>query len=120
MADIRPLEFPATDLVALDQARKLMADYLERAEAVSVGCPTQITETPGRMLVLVTQRSGGKGWILEGQMVPGSWHRELLDAINYGAYRTAGSETEIRIRNAKSQVTHVVLIPAVKRRMTLY
>jgi hypothetical protein len=120
MADIRPLEIPGTDLEALEHARKLMTEYLVRVEAVSVGCPTDVTDTPGRPLVFVTTRFDGKGWMLEGEMIHGSWHRSLEDAVSYGAFRTVGYESETRIRNAKGEVTHVVLIPAVKRRMTLY
>jgi hypothetical protein len=71
-------------------------------------------------LVFVTARKDGKDWMLEGEMMHGSWHRSLEDAVSYGAYRTAGYESETRIRNAKGEVTHVVLIPTVKRRMTLY
>lgn len=96
MADARALEIPASDLQALEQARSLMTDYLVRVEAVSVGCPSDITDTPGRVLVLVSQRADRKGWMLEGQMMHDSWHRVLEDAVSYGAYRTAGYESETR------------------------
>jgi hypothetical protein len=113
MADIRPLEIPATDAEALQQARSLMTEYLCRVEVVSVGCPTEISDTPGRVLVFVTARKDGKGWMLKGEMMHGSWHRVLEDAVSYGEYRTVGYESEMRIRNAKGEVTHVVLIPVV-------
>jgi hypothetical protein len=97
-----------------------MTEYLVRVEAVSVGCPSDIADAPGRPLVFVTARFDRKGWMLEGDMMHGSWHRSLEDAVSCGAFRTVGYESETRIRNAKGEVTHVVLIPAVKRRTTLY
>jgi len=117
---MRPLEIAGTDLEALEQDRKFMTEYLVRVESVSVGCPSDITDTPGRVLVFVTQRPDRKGWNLHGEMMHEAWYRGLENAVSYGAFRTLGYESETRIRNVEDEVTHVVLIPAVTRRMTLY
>jgi hypothetical protein len=120
MADAIPLERSASDLEALEKCRDLMTAQLVRVEAVSVGCPSDISDFPGRLQVLVSARVDGRGWTLHGEFMHGSWHRSLEDAVSYGASRTAGYESETRIRNVRGLVTHIVLIPAAKRRMTLY
>ena len=89
-------------------------------QAVSVGCPAEIQPVKGRLLVVVRKRPDRRGWMLEGDLMSGTWHRSLEHAVGYGAFRTLGYESETRIVNGAGQITHVVLIPGGQRRMTLY
>jgi hypothetical protein len=61
----------------------------------------------------MSQREKGRGILNRSQLF--KWMTDHPD------HRASGEIiSETRIHNAKGDVTHVVLIPAVKRRMTLY
>jgi hypothetical protein len=118
-----PLELQGSDDDAIKAAADLAdtrAHEISHVEAISVGCPAEITERPGRLVIFVIARYDRRGWMLEGDLMHGSWHRSIKEAVTYGAFRTAGHNSETRILNVKAVVTHVVLIPALARRMTLY
>jgi hypothetical protein len=85
-------------------------------EAVSVGAPVEITDTPGRLQLRVQERADRQGWNLGGEIIvtAGIWYRKLLDAVVYAAWRTRGYVSEIRIVNRQGTVTHVVLMDTSK------
>ncbi|MHC1764922.1 MAG: hypothetical protein AB9869_11570 [Verrucomicrobiia bacterium] len=109
--DGKPREHTGTAEDALELARRLAMDHGDcRVEVVSVGRPTDIADTPGRLMVQVVERADRRGWMLLGDMMSGTWHRSIKDAVSYGALRTRGYLSEARIVNGKGQVTHVILI----------
>jgi hypothetical protein len=96
---------------ALVLARALLTARILRVEAVSVGCPKDITPSRGRKGLAITLADSGDGWILEGLAKVGSWHATPLEAVVYAATRTTAQDTEIRIVGAQGEVTHVLLVP---------
>lgn len=109
--DGKPLEHTGTDEDPLGIARRLAKDHGDcRVEVISVGRPTEIADTPGRLMVQVVERGDRRGWMLLGEMMSGTWHRSIKDAVSYGALRTRGFLSETRIVNGKGQITQVILI----------
>ena len=71
---------------------------------------TTLPRRLGALLVLVQERGDRRGWNLLGDLMSGTWHRTLKEAVSYGAFRTTGYLSETRIVNRQGQITHVVLI----------
>ncbi len=105
------MELVGADEQALILARGLPKDGIIRVEAVSVGCPKEITPPRRRKLLTVRLADDNQGWLLEGLGASPSWHATVLDAVVYGAQKSVGAETETRIVGVKGQTTHVVLVP---------
>jgi hypothetical protein len=71
--DDRPLEHQGTDTEAIAIAVRLQEEHGRAAlhvEAVSVGRPHDVTDTPGRLLVRIQERQDRRGWTLTGDMMP--------------------------------------------------
>jgi hypothetical protein len=83
-----------------------------RVDAVSVGRPKGITTaTPGRKLLTVRESEDNERWLLEVDSKPITWHKTVLDAVNYAASKTMGYVSEARLLDVKGRMTHVILIP---------
>jgi hypothetical protein len=108
----QPLEHAGTDEEALAISRQVWEQNptAQRVEVVSVGCPSGISDTPGRLLAIAQERADQQGWTLMGELMSGTWHSQLKEAVSYGAFRARENLSEIRIVNVRGEVTHVVLI----------
>jgi len=118
----RVLELIGSDAEALAMAWDIVAPIVHEVahiQAVSVGRPSEITDTPGRLLIFVHARLDGRGWDLHGDMMHDCWQVSLVQAVDYVASRTAGYTSETRIINVLGTLTHVVLVPGGGRKLTL-
>jgi hypothetical protein len=112
----RPLEHQGTDTEALATAVRLQEEHAPalHVEAVSVGRPQDVTETPGRLVVRIQERQDAQGWTLSGDMMPTLWYGKLTHAVGYAACRARGYVIEMRLVNRSGEVTHVVLVDTTK------
>jgi len=85
-----PVELDGSDEAALAFAVEVLQsdESLRRVEAVSVGCPQDVSESSERKLVLIYPRGRNTGWIVEGHLIDGLWYRSLSHAADYAATAT--------------------------------
>jgi len=99
----RVLELIGSDAEALAMAWDIVAPIVHEVahiQAVSVGRPSEITDTPGRLLIFVHARLDGRGWDLHGDMMHDCWQVSLVQAVDYVASRNAGYTSETCCSNA--------------------
>jgi len=114
----KPLEHVGTDTEALEIASRMACIGVQRVDVVPVGCPEDITTTTGRLMVVVQERADKKGWNLTGDMMTGTWHGRLEEAVDYGAFRTKGYLSETRIVDVRGTLKHVILTDQTDRNVT--
>jgi hypothetical protein len=85
-----------------------------RIEAVTTAMGSAVPEIDGCLQIFIQPAPDGTEWTLEGDMMHGSQHATVEEALAYAASRTFGCISETSVLDHHGKLTRVILIDATR------